>query len=86
MKQTWNVLPSGLTAWRAEHQIPSRVVDTKLPRIIRPIHQSGMTPAQRQELTALAERVNMPYGSFARKSKAMDDLCAWVEGYRKAKE
>lgn len=66
--------------WRAE-RAPRDA--SKFPRIIRPIQQSGMTPAQRQELTALAERVNMPYGSFARKSKAMDDLCAWVESYRK---
>lgn len=67
--------------WRAE-RAPRDA--SKLPRIIRPIHQPGMTPAQRHELKALAERVSPLYGSFARTSKAMDDLCAWVEGYRKA--
>lgn len=69
------------STWRPEH-ILSRDEEL-LPKIQPPILPGCMSGRDRIELTALAERVNPTYGGFARKVRAMDDLVAWVEAYRR---
>lgn len=71
------------TDWRAERARP--VVEPKLPVIEAPIQPARMSAGDRMKLEALVEHFHMTYTSFARKSKAFDDLVVWIDEYKAGK-